>query len=108
MILLAGPLVLEWFQNMHEEDEPSLLTAAQQSRRAFCGSAARLTIALAFFPLAELFTSCDSQQQQNKKKIRHPSVQINSTDVITNTRYIGNAFARSEERRVGKEWRCKR
>jgi hypothetical protein len=77
---------------MHEEDERPLLTAVQQSRRAFCGSAARFTIALAFFPLAELFTSCDSQKQ-NKKKIVRPSVQINTTDVITNTRYIGNAFA---------------
>ena len=97
LILMVDERKPEWFQNMHEEDEHSLLTAAQQSRRAFCGSAARFTIALTFFPLAELFTSCDSQQQQNKKKIRHPSVQINSTDVITNTRYIGNAFAFPEQ-----------
>ena len=97
LILMVNERKPEWFQNMHEEDEHSLLTAAQQSRRAFCGSAARFTIALAFFPLAELFTSCDSQQQQNKKKIRHPSVQINSTDIITNTRYIGNAFAFPEQ-----------
>jgi len=86
---------LEWFQNMHEEDERSLLTAAQQSRRAFCGKSARFTVALAFFPLAELFTSCDSQQK--KKNILHPPVQINTTDVITNTRYIGDAFAFPEQ-----------
>lgn len=81
---------------MHEEDERALLTAAQQSRRAFCGTAARFTAALAFLPLAELFTSCDAQKQ-NKKKILRPSVQINTTDVITNTRYIGDAFAFPEQ-----------
>src|SRR5919108_2906787 len=79
---------------MHKRDERSLLTALEQSRRTFCGSAARFTVALAFFPLAELFTSCDAQQ---KKKILRPSVQINSTGVITNTRYIGGAFAFPEQ-----------
>ena len=80
---------------MHEEDdERSLLTAVEQSRRTFCGRAARFTVALAFFPLAELFTSCDTQQQ---KKILRPSVQINNTGVITNTRYIGGAFAFPEQ-----------
>ena len=79
---------------MHEEDQRSLLTAIKQSRRAFCGSAARFTFALTFFPLAELFISCDAP---NKKKILRPSVQINTTNVITNTRYIGNAFAFPEQ-----------
>ena len=79
---------------MHKEDERSFLTATEQSRRAFCGSAARFTVALALFPLAELFTSCDAQK---KKKILRPSVQINTTNVITNTRYIGNAFAFPEQ-----------
>src|SRR6266704_2593904 len=79
---------------MHEEDERSLLTAVEQSRRTFCGRAARFTVALAFFPLAELFISCDTPQQ---KKILRPSVQINTTGVITNTRYIGGAFAFPEQ-----------
>src|SRR2546423_11001437 len=72
---------------MHKRDE-------RQSRRTFCGRAARFTVALALFPLAELFTSCDTQQQ---KKILRPSVQINNTGVITNTRYIGGAFAFPEQ-----------
>ena len=86
--------MLEWFQNMHKQDERSLLTAVEQSRRTFCRSAARFTFALAFLPLAELFTSCDTQQ---KKKILHPSVQINSTGIITNTMNIGGAFAFPEQ-----------
>src|SRR5438270_13811534 len=72
---------------MHKRDK-------RQSRRTFCGRAARFTVALAFFPLAELFTSCDTQQQ---KKILRPSVQINNTGVISNTRYIGGAFAFPEQ-----------
>ena len=79
---------------MHEEDERFFLTAAEQSRRTFCGSAARFTVALMFLPLAGLFTSCDTQE---KKKILRPSVQINTTDVITSTRYIGNTFAFPEQ-----------
>lgn len=79
---------------MHKEDGQPLLTAVGQSRRAFCGRATRFTVALALFPLAELFTSCNSPQQ---KKILRPSVQINNTGVISNTRYIGGAFSYPEQ-----------
>ena len=66
----------------------------EQSRRAFCGSFARLTAAITFLLLAEFFTSCNSQQE---KSVLRPTVQINNTNVITNTRYIGDAFTLPEQ-----------
>ena len=77
----------------HHHDESG--GYAEQSRRAFCGSFARLTAAITFLPLAEFFTSCNSQQE---KSVLRPTVQINNTDVITNTRYIGDAFTLPEQR----------
>lgn len=70
------------------------LTTAEQSRRAFCGKLTRFTAALVFSPLAGFLASCDSQQKQ---KISRPAVQINNTDVIPNTRYIGDAFSFPEQ-----------
>src|SRR5437660_13937 len=70
------------------------IVKSTQSRRTFCGSATRFTAALAFFPLADLLASCDTQQ---KKMIVHPPVQINTTSIIPNTRYIGDAFAFPEQ-----------
>ncbi len=77
----------------HHHDESG--GYAEQSRRAFCGSFARLTAAITFLPLSEFFTSCNSQQE---KSVLRPTVQINNTDVITNTRYIGDAFTLPEQR----------
>jgi hypothetical protein len=59
------------------------------SRRVFCRRIARFTTGLAFLPLTEVLVSCDSE----KKRVLHPTVQVNGTDVITNTRYIGDVFA---------------
>ncbi len=70
------------------------ISKSLQSRRTFCGTVARFATVLAFFPLADVFASCDTQQ---KKKILRPSVQINTTEVITNTRYIGDVFAFPEQ-----------
>jgi len=70
------------------------IAKSTQSRRTFCGSVAHFTSALAFLPLADLFASCDTPP---KKQILRPSVQINTTSVITNTRYIGDAFVFPEQ-----------
>ena len=61
----------------------------EPSRRVFYCRVARFTTAIAFLLLAEFFTSCNTQQE---KRVLRPTVQINDTDVITNTRYIGDAF----------------
>jgi hypothetical protein len=80
---------------MHEGDERiPLILRAEPSRRAFCGSIARYTTALALLPLAACFASCN---EKPKKRIFRPTIQINTTDVITNTRYIGEAFALPEQ-----------
>jgi hypothetical protein len=74
---------------MHEEGKQALLLpVAQSSRRAFCRSIPQFA-ALLLFPLAEGFVGCN---EKPKKRILRPTVQINTTDVITNTRYIGEAF----------------
>src|SRR5947209_17593993 len=70
------------------------IAKSTQSRRTFCGSVAHFTSALAFLPLADLFASCDTPP---KKQILRPSVQINTTSFITNTRYIGDAFVFTEQ-----------
>src|SRR5947209_4432821 len=80
---------------MHEGDECiPLILCAEPSRRAFCGSMARYSTALVLLPLAESLVSCN---EKPKKRILRPTVQINTTDVITNTRYIGEAFALPEQ-----------
>jgi hypothetical protein len=84
---------------MHAEDARPLLrkqrlTIVTSSRRAFCGNAARFSAGFAFFPFAEFLTSCN---EQPKKEILRPTVQINDTNIITNTRYIGIAFASPEQ-----------
>src|SRR6266699_4167551 len=80
--------------NTTDKTSEQHLTAAEQSRRASCGSFARFTAAIAFLLLAEFFTSCNSKQE---KSVLRPTVQINNTNVITNTRYIGDAFTLPEQ-----------
>jgi hypothetical protein len=84
---------------MYAEDARPLLRKqrlilALSSRRAFCGSAARFSAACALLPFTEFLTGCN---EQPKKKIVRPTVQINDTDIITNTRYIGIAFVSPEQ-----------
>jgi hypothetical protein len=62
----------------------------EQSRKTSYGSFARFTATIAFLLLAEFFTSCNAQQE---KTVLRPTVQINDIDVITSTRYIGDAFS---------------
>src|SRR5579864_305283 len=78
--------------NTTDKNRAQHLTAAETSRRAFYSRVVRFTAAIAFLLLAEFFTSCNSQQE---KSVSRPTVQINNTDVITNTRYIGDAFTLS-------------
>ena len=77
-----------------EQGRRQVHAPTEQSRRASCGSFARFTAAIAFLLLAEFFTSCNSSQE---KSVLRPTVQINNTDVITNTRYIGDAFTLPEQ-----------
>lgn len=87
--------MIQFIHNAHKEDERVLLIpAAEPSRRAFCKSLAQYATALAILPLAEYLSSCN---EQPKKRILRPTVQINTTDMITNTRYIGEAFALPEQ-----------
>jgi hypothetical protein len=79
-------------ENTTDKTRAQHLTAAETSRRAFYSRVARFTAAIVFLLLAEFFTSCNSQQE---KSVLRPTVQINNTDVITNTRYIGDAFTLS-------------
>jgi hypothetical protein len=75
--------------NTTDKNRAQHLTAAEPSRRAFYSRVARFTAAIAFLLLAEFLTSCNSQQE---KRVLRPTVQINDTDIITNTKYIGDAF----------------
>ncbi len=75
--------------NTTDKNRAQHLTAAEPSRRAFYSRVARFTAAITFLLLAEFLTSCNSQQE---KRVLRPTVQINDTDVITNTKYIGDAF----------------
>ena len=87
--------MIRFIPNFHAGGEQlSPLPSTEPSRRAFCGSIARYTATLALFPLAECLVSCN---EKPKKRILRPTVQINTTDVITNTRYIGEAFALPEQ-----------
>src|SRR5947209_6874719 len=72
--------------NMHQQ--------SRQARRTFCRNAVRFTTALSFLSLADLFPSCNAQLQ---KKAFRPTVQVNGTNIIVNTRYLGNAFAFPEQ-----------
>jgi hypothetical protein len=66
----------------------------RQTRRTFCRNVVRFSTALSFLSLADLFPSCNAQP---KKRPFRPSVQINGTNIITNTRYMGSAFAFPEQ-----------
>jgi hypothetical protein len=82
-------------ESTHMEGNTTDKNRAQGRRHAHApttssGSCAHFTAAIACLLIAAFLTSCQAQQEQT---VLRPTVQINGIDVITSTRYIGDAFA---------------